>query len=124
MYLLTVVFGPSPTPWSLLFEKPKLADKAFADLETAKHKALSGIDGVVTISDEFGQHASIDVASIHGFMLEDMEKSKLAHIERGLHQARTQAKAQQAATQDPVLKSAAMMRGPAMIDPMGNSRFS
>jgi len=57
-------------------------------------------------------------------MLEDMEKSKLAHIERGLHQARTQAKAQQAATQDPVLKSAAMMRGPAMIDPMGNSRFS
>ena len=121
MYLLTVVFGPSPTPWSLLFEKPELADKAFADLETVKHRAS---DGVVTIADEFGQRTVIDIASIHGFMLEDMEKSKLAHIERGLHQARTQAKAQQAATQDPVLKSAAMMRGPAMIDPMGNSRFS
>jgi len=120
MYLLTIVFGPSPTPWSLLFENPELADKAFADLETATQTEKI----FISIIDDYGQHASIDVASIHGFMLEDMEKSKLAHIERGLHQARTQAKAQQAATQDPVLKSAAMMRGPAMIDPMGNSRFS
>ena len=120
MYLLTIVFGPSPTPWSLLFEKPELADKTFSNIRDAKKSG----DLCVGISDEFGQGAMIDVASIHGFMLEDMEKSKLAHIERGLHQARTQAKAQQAATQDPVLKSAAMMRGPAMIDPMGNSRFS
>ena len=120
MYLLTVVFGPSPTPWSLLFEKPEAADEIFFSLGTAKQSKAD----FISIADEFGQRATIDVDSIHGFMLEDMEKSKLAHIERGLHQARTQAKAQQAATQDPVLKSAAMMRGPAMIDPMGNSRFS
>ena len=120
MYLLTIVFGPSPTPWSLLFEKPEAAEEVFYGLERAKQTKVE----FISIADEFGQRATIDVASIHGFMLEDMEKSKLAHIERGLHQARTQAKAQQAATQDPVLKSAAMMRGPAMIDPMGNSRFS
>jgi predicted CopG family antitoxin len=120
MYLLTIVFGPSPTPWSLLFEKPEAAEDVFFSLQKSKQEKRDFID----IVDEFGQRTVIDIASIHGFMLEDMEKSKLAHIERGLHQARTQAKAQQAATQDPVLKSAAMMRGPAMIDPMGNSRFS
>ena len=76
------------------------------DLESAK----AGIGAsTVSVADDFGQRATIDIKSIHGFMLEDMEQSKLAHIERGLHQARTQARAQQMATADPVLKNAAMI---------------
>lgn len=119
MHLLTIIFGPTPTPWALLFHKPELADKAFIDLETAKKENI----GTIAVTDEFGQRATIDVKSIHGFMLEDMEKSKLAHIERGLHQARTQARANQAAAVDPVLKNAAAMQSPAMLSPMGNGRF-
>jgi hypothetical protein len=119
MHLLTIVFGPVPTPWSLLFKKPELADKTFADLQIAKKEKAEQ----VSVMDEFGQRADIDVKSIHGFMLEDMEQSKLAHIERGLHQARTQARAQQMAGSDPVLKNAAMMQSPAMLSPMGNGRF-
>lgn len=119
MYLLTIVFGPVPTPWALLFQKPEAADKTFMDLETAKKEKAP----TVSVADDFGQRATIDTVFIHGFMLEDMEKSKLAHIERGLHQARTQARAQQQAAADPVLKNAAMMQGPAMLNPMG-TRFS
>lgn len=120
MHLLTIVFGPTPTPWALLFHKPELADKTFADIERAKQVKSE----TVAVMDEFGQRATIDTASIHGFMLEDMDQSKLAHIERGLHQARTNARAQQMASNDPVLKNAAMMRGPAMLSPMGNGMAS
>lgn len=119
MHLLTVVFGPTPTPWSLLFQKPELAEGAFTSIESAKQTKAE----FISLVDEFGQRATFNVPSIHGFMLEDMEKSKLAHIERGLHQARTQARAQQAAAADPILKNAAMMQGPPMLAPMGNGRF-
>ncbi len=127
MHLLTIVFGPTPTPWALLFKTPEAADKTFIDLEVAKKTAIAveGIAPTISVADDFGQRATLDVKSIHGFMLEDMEQSKLAHIERGLHQARTQARANQMAQGDPVLKNAAMMQGPAMLSPMGNSgRFS
>ena len=120
-HLLTIVFGPSPTPWALLFKNPEAADRALIDLKTAK----AANTGIVDIVDDFGQRAIIEVQTIHGFMLEDMEQSKLAHIERGLHQARTQARANQMAQGDPVLKNAAMMQGPAMLSPMGGpNRFS
>lgn len=120
MHLLTIVFGPTPTPWSLLFKKPELADKTFFDIQVAKREHAA----TVSLMDDFGQRADVDVASIHGFMLEDMEQSKLAHIERGLHQARTQARAQQQAQADPALRAAAAMQSPAMLTPMGNGRFN
>lgn len=119
MHLLTIIFGPTPTPWSLLYQKQKLAEATFYRIESAKQSDAQ----FISLVDEFGQLATFDVSSIHGFMLEDMEKSKLAHIERGLHQARTQARAQQAAAADPVLKNAAMMQSPPMLSPMGNGRF-
>lgn len=115
MYLLTVVFGPSPVPWAFMFHKRELVEAAFAAL-TASNPS------VAKITDEFGQCAMINPAQIHGVMLEDMEQSKLAQIERGLHQARTQARANQQAMSDPVLKAAAAMQGPAVLNPV-NGRF-
>ena len=73
MHLLTIIFGPSPTPWALLFAKVELADSALTELKLKKKEGL----GEVTLHDDFGQQATIEVASIHGFMLEDLEKSKL-----------------------------------------------
>jgi len=120
MHLLTIVFGPACINWSLMFKDPQRADKAFADLEVAKQS-----DGTcITIIDDFGQKAVLEVLDIHGWMLEDMEQSKMCHIERGLHQARTQARGQQMAQSDPILKNASAMRGPAVLDPMANGRFS
>ena len=122
MYLLTIVFGPTPTPWALLFKDEKLANEAFAEAQSAFVNATP----VLTVSDEFGQQSVIDTSSIHGCMLEDLEKSKMAQIERGLHMARIQARAQQLAQGDPILKNIRATQGPAMIDPMGmsNGRFS
>ena len=66
MHLLTIVFGPSPTPWSLLFKSQEAADRAIMDTEKP--------GAFVTIIDDFGQRATISAHSIHGFMLEDMEQ--------------------------------------------------
>jgi hypothetical protein len=78
-----------------------------------------------SLEDDFGQRFIIDRASVAGISFEDLDKSMLAHIQRGLHNARTQAKAQQIAMNDPVLKTAAMTRGqgPGVFDPQGNGRW-
>ena len=121
MHLLTVVFGPCPTPWTFMFRKPELADSAFLAIETAKKNQTDSI----SLIDEFSQHATFNVADIHAFMLEDMAQSMLAHVEQGLHRARTQVKANQMAQADNVLKTAAMTQGSAPIfSPMGNGRLS
>jgi hypothetical protein len=120
MHLLSIVFGPTPTAWAMLFQKPELADKAFFDLESAKRERKE----TVSVFDEYGQRAVFETVDIHGFMLEDLEKSKVAQIERGLHQARTQARAQQQALADPILSNAARMQGAPVLSPMGNGRFN
>lgn len=119
MHLLTIIFGPTPTPWALLFQKSETAELTFHELR----KAWETKKEFIEIFDDFGQTINLVISSLHGFMLEDMEKSKLAHIERGLHQARTQARAQQMAVADPILKAAALGQGPAILQPMGNGRF-
>lgn len=114
MHSLTIVFGPSPVPWVLLFETEEAVTKAANALASSE----------VVITDDFGQTVSIKAESIHGWMLEDMDKSKMAHIAQGLHRSRTQAKANEIAASDPVLKVAAMRQGPAMLQPgFGNGAF-
>jgi hypothetical protein len=77
----------------------------------------------VNITDDFGQQASFRGEQIYGFLLEDLNASKLAHIERALHNARMQAEGQKMAQADPALVHAS--RGPNIISPMGmgNGRF-
>lgn len=116
MFSLTIVFGPSPVPWVLLFKTEEAIKAAGLMFDAA-------IDNVL-LHDDFGQKIVLQKKSVHGIMLEDMELSKLAHIEQGLHRARTQAKAQSMATNDPVLKAAAMMGGAPMLQPgFGNGPF-
>jgi len=119
VHLLTIVFGPAPTSWGLLFSKPELADKTFIDLEVAK-KANAGI---IAVADEYGQRATLDVPDIHGFMLEDMARSQLANIERQMHHERFVAKIKQQASSDPAIRSAHSQQGPAILNPIGNGRF-
>ena len=47
------------------------------------------------MEDDFGQFVGVKGTEMRGIMLEDMELSKLAHIEQGLHRARTQAQARE-----------------------------
>lgn len=107
MFSLTIVFGPSPVPWVLLFRSEEAMVDAHIKLE----------QGTLT-EDSFGQKVHIkNTATIHGIMMEDMDQSALAHVEQSLHRARTQAKANTMARSDKVLQAAAMVDGAPMLQP-------
>lgn len=123
MFSLTIVFGPGPMVWTLMFKTEEAARKADYACDTFSTDTLH-------LLDDFGQNCSVVGTGIHGHMLEDLEQSRLAHIERALHQARTQAKGSELAEADPVLRHARLKAqgGLGMIQPVptgwvGNGRF-
>jgi hypothetical protein len=99
MFSLTIVCGPGPMAWTLMFKEKTDAMNAMNAIGEHNGKFLE-------TEDDFGQRVVIEKNQAHGFMLEDLEQSRLAHIERALHQARTQAKGAELAEADPVLKQA------------------
>lgn len=124
MHSLTICFGPTGTIWTLLYKTEEKAGQCYGAYTEAK---VLGKDGGPLIgSDDFGQAFSLDITQIHGVLLEDMDLSQMAQVERGLHQARAQAKAQTRAMADPVIKESlrAQQQGPAVMSPMPGGRFS
>ena len=115
MFLLTIKFKNDPSTWGLMFQTHE---------DMLRKWANANAGTTYILDDDFGQHVEIPVDSVAGVMLEDTSKSMLAQIERSLHHYRTQAKGNQLAMNDPVLKTAAMTRGgPALFDPQGNGRM-
>jgi hypothetical protein len=115
MFSLSIALD-GPIVWALMFKTKEAANKAWAHI-------TKDTDPVMVLADDFGQQVAITLNKLTGAVLEDLNQTKLAHIERGLHEARTRAKMQQDAQADPVLRTAAMIQGPAMISPMGNGPF-
>lgn len=112
MYCINVALGS--TSWRLLFRDEANAKICFDILDSR-----NGTD--LQLKDDFGQVLVVHVDSMHGVMFEDLDQTKLAHIEMALHQARTQNQAQKAAQSDPMLRAGAHPAGgPAIINPMGN----
>lgn len=108
MYSLTVVFGSPSTSWRFLFKSKERAEAAVGLL--SDHPTQD-----IHVADDFGQSADIKALSLHGRMLENLDESQLAYIEMALHQARVQAKTNERAQSDSVLRNA--KRGPAVITP-------
>lgn len=121
MFSLTICFGPANTPWILLFKEE---EKAKAVYNNYVEFSLTSVAGMLIAADDFGQALAVPFDQINGMMLDDMDQSQLAYIERGLHNARAQAKAQQRAAADPTLRTAAMAQGPAALSPFGGNRMS
>lgn len=122
MHSLTICFGPTGTIWTLLFkaeEKAGVLYNAYVD-----HRMNKAEGGALIGADDFGQSIAIDMDQIHSIMIDDMDQSQMAYIERALHQARSQAKAQSRAMGDPILKTAIMSQGPAVHSPFPNGRFN
>ena len=107
MHVITVAFGTAPAMWQFVFKTEEAAQKAWIDVMKA---------GRISITDEFGQTAAFDTNNVTGRMMENLDLSKLAQVQRGLHQQRTQAEFQKAAESDPAIRMA--MRGPAVLSPM------
>lgn len=112
MYSLTISFGMNgQMPWVFLYKTE----------ETAKQAAQSKTNTAWWhVTDDFGQEGQFRVTDIHGILLENLELSKMAHVERGLHNLRTQIKADQMADADPTVKTARMRQGAAMLTPFAN----
>ena len=81
MHAITVIVGQ--IGWSLLFKDEEKANK-IADVLKKREGQFTAIE------DDFGQKLDARTDAIAGYMIEDMEQSKLAHVERALHQQRTQ----------------------------------
>lgn len=107
MHVITVAFGATPAMWQFIFKTEETAKAAWENITKA---------GRVNITDDFGQTALFDTNNITGRMFENMDLSKQAQVQRGLHQQRTQAEFQKAAETDPIIRMA--MRGPAVLSPI------
>lgn len=110
MFTLSVVFGHASI--GFMFKTKEAAENADAILNMSV-----SMGGTATIVDDFGQRGSFKPASIHGVILEDMDQSKLARAEQMVHQALTQAVAQNLAKAKPELR---VNNTPAVINPMMN----
>lgn len=143
MHMITVSFGSNSCPllfktaeaaefaWAKLTQIPIMNPPPSADASMEAWRGMVrptavGIGSIpIDVSDDFGRHVII-VNNFNGAIMEDMAVAQEGQIEIGLHQARTQVKAQQRGSQDPVLRAAQMQQqSPAMIHPglNGNGRM-
>lgn len=128
MHTLSIHFGPSQLVWMLCFKEEKVARAAeatIANFMSSQHLTQQIADNrMLTVTDDFGQRAHLVAGQIHGMLLEDADYSQEAMIQRHIHNQRTQIKAQQRASNDPVLKAAGLGQRMPAFDPMMNGRFS
>src|SRR5258708_30787587 len=83
---------------------------------------LKPIDGKLVISDDFGQAGTIYVESLHGFLIEDLDLLEEARIQRSLSNARGQAKYNERAKTDPVIRTMNRHQ-PSMLTPFSGGQF-
>lgn len=124
MFAITVAHGVQS--WRLLYKTEEKAADHFSDLTAPVDKTV-GFSAAThkNFMDDFGQRAHFRLDAITGVMYENLDESKLANIELGLHQQRTQVGFQQRAESDPTIRAAQRNRGPAVIDPTSfNGRMS
>lgn len=114
MYSITLVVGNSSTPWTLLYKTEATSNPAAL---TIHHSLTTGAG--LDLHDDFGQTVHAAAGELKGYMSEDLDQSKLAHIEFGLHRARMQLDMSKRAEVDPALRAGRMMQGPGVITPMG-----
>lgn len=106
MFVLSVVFGSASV--GFMFKTKEAADNALRDLTVEPE--------YWKIVDDFGSTARIKHSSVHGFIVEDLDQSKIARAEQMVHQNRCTNLATKMATSDPSLRT---MGSPAVITPHG-----
>lgn len=113
MFTLNVAFGP--IAWVLGFHTKESAEKAVAALNVyaVPNTAEFRVAGQqITVTDDFGQTVSCKEAPT-AILFEDLDQSKLLHIEVTLHRARVQQDVQKRAESDATLRRSS----PAIMSP-------
>lgn len=121
MFTATIVFGPTPTPLVLNFktlDAAILLGRQFEDFHCTDNR-----NTLLHVADDFGQSAAL-TRPLYACVISDLDQQIAADIERALVGARTQAKAQTAAQNDPALKAAMLTgRGVQLGGPMAPRPF-
>ena len=116
MFSLTIVFGPGPMVWTLMFKDREKAVAAVND------ESLKPLADLLDMHRRFWANRNGRQArrQIHGYMLENLDQSKFAHIEHALHQKRTKIAGDKLAEADPTIREAARRErnGLPMMQPM------
>lgn len=112
MFSMTISFGNSGT--QLLFKN----EESFSAAKTA-YKTSRATGDELHLIDDYGIEIMVKRASIHGAMFEDLDQTKLGHIERALHQTRLQIAGEKAGMAAPDISAhmRARMGGPAVLSP-------
>lgn len=113
MYSVSVLYGS--TSWLLMYREEATAKAAIAILNSTPAPA-TGIQmpGDREVSDDFGQTIYMTTRPT-AVMFEDMEKSKLLHVEHHIHRAHIQQDVIKRAETDQALR--ARSQGPAILTP-------
>jgi hypothetical protein len=121
MYSLTICFGPTATSWAFLFKERKEAEDHASSFYLRETSSNPPKHDIVWITDDFGQAGFVNINSIHGVIIEDLDLTEQARIERSMVDARAQTKFNARAQDDPTIKAAIakQQRGPSVITPMG-----
>jgi len=116
MFAVNVIIGSVCIPF--MFRQEETARAAASQLTHDPTQAF-GMTRWISLVDDFGHELAVESKSISGFILEDMDKTKLAHVERALHQERTQRLVQKTAEADPGLRmsSSKLQNGPGILTP-------
>lgn len=115
MFQLTIVMPQSQITWALTFKEEQTALAAFEKFKDEQSNQ-------VEIIDDYGQRYY--GGRFKDVLLEDLDQSKQAFIERQLRQWHLQVDAQRAGQADPKLKTEMMRRGNGgqpMLTPQFNS---
>lgn len=119
MYAITAIVGPMC--FQLLFRQEEKAREAQTVLAHNPATAIGSTEWIAVV-DEFGHEITCERKHLAGYIFEDLEKTKIAHVERALHQQRTQNLAQKTASSDPGLRmNAAINGGSPMLSPFPRS---
>ncbi len=120
--MYTISLSAGQAMWKLVYkERPEeqiASLRAFQDQQHF-HQQLAGQKSI-TLSDDFGQEATIAAGSLNAVLVEDLDLSQEAMIQLGIHQQITQLKYNQRAQSNPTLKSARTLvsgNGGMMFDP-------
>lgn len=118
MFSMTISFGNSGT--QLLFKTKEAFEAAKEKYKTPKTTSYE-----LHLIDDYGIEILVKRSAVHGAMFEDLDQSKLGHIERGLHQVRLQIAADKAgmAAPDIVAHMRTRGQGPAVLAPNFNGAF-
>lgn len=101
MFSVTIVFGPTPMPLTLLYRN-RLDAQRTVDQYDALLPTMT-----MRVEDDFGNFGIVS-QPIHACLCVDLDANADADVERALVQARTQAKANIAGRNDPIIRTAAM----------------